>query len=662
MQSPSSSSSSPSLLFSPNSLTVSPSLYTSLRFAIPFKNRSPASIHTSSFPARLCLTFSRVHHRSIPSLHCNAVQEIVETSVVPESEFVETGYICSVHGLQGEVRVKTATDFPELRFCKPGRRWLRQQILGRQMIQEIELVEGRGHPGQKSWIVKFNEINTVEQAQKLVGSTILVAEDDRPILQEGEFYTRDLVGMRVILKETGEPVGTVINVFNTGASDLLHVELDSSFHPPGQPGKPKREAGASGPLVWVPFVEEIVPNVDLSRKEMLITPPKGLLELNIRTDERSKKERRQLEWKERKKFQRCLIQAKKKLHEMEQHHVFHGFRYGEKSQTSILANEIVTVNSKLLDRVLKNMEIPSRRWSFPDFIRTTKVKHALKVSEEFYRNGKGEHSERGQHLVSCGKVAVVLSLEGKRELEMSTPQINLNNDMEETYQLLKALLDDDNRLLKAEDRSSVPLVLICPAHSVDSLKELFMNHDFFSFDSEKVWFLEEDMLPVVSSSQEEENKHKILMKSPWEILQRPVGSGGIVGILSSHNLLENLHEMNVEYIQICSVNQGYTNQQMLLGFTDSCEANVGIQFKDMNNIEDDLNMVFSINFMKKLANQTDKLHFHAIGKPNQHSELVNKEWVEVIPSSPNSYEFHCSLHSCLNACSPGKVCLLEVAE
>lgn len=70
------------------------------------------------------------------------------------------------------------------------------------------------------------------------------------------------------------------------------------------------------------------------------------------------------------------------------------------------------------------------------------------MSEEFYRNGKGEHSERGQHLVSCGKVAVVLSLEGKRELEMSTPQINLNNDMEETYQLLKALLDDDNRLLK----------------------------------------------------------------------------------------------------------------------------------------------------------------------------------------------------------------------
>lgn len=50
----------------------------------------------------------------------------------------------------------------------------------------------------------------------------------------------------------------------------------------------------SGPLVWVPFVEPIVPVVDLENREMLITPPKGLLELNIRTHEKSKKERREL--------------------------------------------------------------------------------------------------------------------------------------------------------------------------------------------------------------------------------------------------------------------------------------------------------------------------------------------------------------------------------
>lgn len=90
-------------------------------------------------------------------------------------------------------------------------------------------------------------------------------------------------------------MGTVVNVFNSGASDLLHVMLHSSVNVPDGNGKAKSaETDVSCHLVWVPFVEEIVPNVDMNRREMLITPPKGLLELNIRTDQRSKKERRQL--------------------------------------------------------------------------------------------------------------------------------------------------------------------------------------------------------------------------------------------------------------------------------------------------------------------------------------------------------------------------------
>lgn len=93
----------------------------------------------------------------------------------------------------------------------------------------------------------------------------------------------------LFFQETAEPVGTVVNIFNNGASDVLQVMLNSSTA-----DKPESEASASGPLVWVPFVEAIVPNVDLNKREMLITPPKGLLDLNIRTHERSKKERRQI--------------------------------------------------------------------------------------------------------------------------------------------------------------------------------------------------------------------------------------------------------------------------------------------------------------------------------------------------------------------------------
>lgn len=47
----------------------------------------------------------------------SATQERVETADTG-SGFVEVGYICNVHGLQGETRVKPSTDFPELRFSK----------------------------------------------------------------------------------------------------------------------------------------------------------------------------------------------------------------------------------------------------------------------------------------------------------------------------------------------------------------------------------------------------------------------------------------------------------------------------------------------------------------------------------------------------------------
>lgn len=67
------------------------------------------------------------------------------------------------------------------------------------------------------------------------------------------------------------------------------------------------------------------------------------------------------EWKERKKMQKRLIAAKKKLCEMEQKHVFDGLRFGEKAQRSLLADQIVGVNSKLLQQALENVEILSKR-------------------------------------------------------------------------------------------------------------------------------------------------------------------------------------------------------------------------------------------------------------------------------------------------------------
>ncbi|KAM1138660.1 hypothetical protein ACFX11_036765 [Malus domestica] len=154
------------------------------------------------------------------------------------------------------------------------------------------------------------------------------------------------------------------------------------------------------------------------------------------------------------------------------------------------------------------------------------------------------------------------------------------------------------------------------------------------------------------------------MKSPWEILQLPVGSGGVFSLLSSNNVPENLSEMGVEYIEVCSTNPGHLGANSLfLGFGNLWKSDVGIQiFKGRKDYEESFDFIFSTNLMTKLTKQIDKLQFYATPKQNSHVEMAGKEWVDVTPSSPNSYEFGCSIYSALKACPSNKLCIMEVTE
>ncbi|XP_010247556.1 PREDICTED: uncharacterized protein LOC104590543 [Nelumbo nucifera] len=664
-----------SSVLSPSPTSFSPFYPLPSRQAVEvlFRNRCRSS--TKSYPwTKLQSSCSFSYRNTIPVQRSTAIEEAVETSS-DESKFIEIGYISTVHGIQGELRVKPTTDFPELRFATPGSRWLRDRVSGKERIREVELVEGRGHHGQKGWIVSFDGIDTVEEARQLVGSTILVREEDRPVLDEGEFYTPDLVGMRVILKDTNEAVGTVIDVFNSGAGDLLQVMLNPSEGMVGT-GLSKSETGISGRLVWVPFVEAIVPDVDMTRREMHITPPKGLLELNLRSDMRSKKERRKLEWKQRKKFQQRLIAAKKKLCEMEQKHLFEGFRFGEKEQRSMLADQIVTVNSSLLQLALQNTQMHTERWDLSNFISAKQLKRPFSISKECLTpRGSKEKLDRnhelqraGVRLLSEGKHAVVVVVSGSNSQEDGSIPKNVDSESEENSSnasLLQELLHDDERFAKIkEEHVSVPLVIVSPSQEIQSLKKPFLDHDYFSLDSEKVWFLEEERLPILSSSSEEKKRHKILLKSPWEILQSPVGSGGVFSLLSSHNILENFSEMGVEYVQVCSlVQQSVLGHPLFFGLVDSCKADIGIRiFNSGKDGREDFDMIFSMRFLEKITRQLDKLQFYTVAKQNSHVEKVEKEWVDIVPDSPNSYEFHCSIYSSLNACSADKICLMELTD
>ena len=175
-------------------------------------------------------------------------------------EWMMVGKLVAAQGLQGELRVVPRSDFPE-RFTVPGPRWLR---LKEAEPQPVELLSGRLLPGKTLYVLRLEGVDSREAAEALVGHELLVRGDDRPQLSEGEFHLLDLVGLEVRLEADGQVIGRVVDLLSAG-NDLLEVELTS-------------EDGAVVRRVLVPFVEAIVPRVELDGGWLSLTPPPGLLE------------------------------------------------------------------------------------------------------------------------------------------------------------------------------------------------------------------------------------------------------------------------------------------------------------------------------------------------------------------------------------------------
>ena len=181
-----------------------------------------------------------------------------------QPELLVVGKIVAAQGLRGELRVNPLSDFPE-RFTQAGPRWLRAPAQKRGPApepREIQLLSGRRLPGKELFVIRIEDIHDRSSAEACVGQELLVPSDQRPKLSKGEFHLLDLVGLEVRLLETGTPIGQVQDLLHAG-NDLLEVQLDGKKQP-----------------LWIPFVESIVPRVELEEGWIGITPPPGLLELS----------------------------------------------------------------------------------------------------------------------------------------------------------------------------------------------------------------------------------------------------------------------------------------------------------------------------------------------------------------------------------------------
>ena len=95
------------------------------------------------------------------------------------ADWLMVGKVVGAQGLQGELRINPASDFPE-RFTVPGSRWLRGRKDGEPT--EIQLKKGRQLPGRSLFIVRLEGVNSRDAVA--LGSELLVPASDRPELDE----------------------------------------------------------------------------------------------------------------------------------------------------------------------------------------------------------------------------------------------------------------------------------------------------------------------------------------------------------------------------------------------------------------------------------------------------------------------------------------------
>jgi 16S rRNA processing protein RimM len=157
------------------------------------------------------------------------------------------------HGIKGEVTVEVRTDEPELRLA-PG------AVLATDPASAgpLTIETGRVHSGRL--LLRFAGVQDRNAAEAL-RNTLLIAEVDPDELPEGEdeYYDHQLIDLDVVTRD-GVEVGRITEISHLPSQDLFVVECPD------------------GSEVLIPFVEEIVTEIDLEEQRAVIDPPPGLID------------------------------------------------------------------------------------------------------------------------------------------------------------------------------------------------------------------------------------------------------------------------------------------------------------------------------------------------------------------------------------------------
>ncbi len=167
-------------------------------------------------------------------------------------DFFRVGVISNTHGIKGEVKVFPTTDEPE-RFK------ILKQVFVDTGKEKIELTITGCKFFKNLVILKFKDLDNINDIEKYKGKDLLVTRENAIPLEDGEYYIADLIDLDVI-DEEGSKIGILYDVMQTGANDVYVIHLDN------------------GKEVLLPVIDECVLDVNIEDGFVKVHFMEGLLD------------------------------------------------------------------------------------------------------------------------------------------------------------------------------------------------------------------------------------------------------------------------------------------------------------------------------------------------------------------------------------------------
>lgn len=167
------------------------------------------------------------------------------------TKYLEIGQIVNTFGIKGMVKINPFTDDIK-RFDKLETIYIETK----KVKKEYQVEEVKYHKNMV--LMKLKGIDTVEEADSLRQSYLLVDREKEEPLEEGVYYIVDLLDLEVYTDE-GKLLGKVDDIFNTGSNDIYVV---------------KDELGKQ---ILLPGIPEVLKNVDLEEGKITVHLIPGLM-------------------------------------------------------------------------------------------------------------------------------------------------------------------------------------------------------------------------------------------------------------------------------------------------------------------------------------------------------------------------------------------------